>query len=147
MDIIGIIAEHAIQKAQQDGLFDHLPGEGKPLNLLQNPYIPDGWQLTFDLLKNNHFSLPWIESWRDLRKEINSLRGELSSARLHCADAAEWQREVTRFTAVIQRLNRKIFNYNIQAPSLRFHQTLLNPSRELAEDSLGQPIQQDPGEP
>ena len=147
MDIIGIIAEHAIQRAQQDGLFDHLPGAGKPLNLLQNPYIPDGWQLAFALLNNNHFSLPWIEIWRDLRKEIDSLRQEIASARLHCADAAEWQREVTRFTDAIQRLNRKIFNYNIQAPSLRFHQALLNPSWELAEDSLGQPIKHNLGEP
>lgn len=147
MDIIGIIAEHAIQKAQQDGLFDHLTGAGKPLNLLQNPYIPDGWQLTYDLLKSNQISLPWIENWRDLLKEIDSLRQEIAGVRSHCADAAGWQREVIRFTAAIQRLNRKIFNYNIQASSPRFHQAPLNPALELAADGPGQPNQQKPGAP
>ena len=68
--------EERIQKAQEDGLFDNLPGKGKPLNLDDDSSIPDDLRLTFKVLKNAH-CLP-IEM--ELRKEIFNLQQLLTAA-------------------------------------------------------------------
>ena len=41
-DWIAGIAERKIQDAIDDGLFDHLPGRGQPLDLSVNPFEPPG---------------------------------------------------------------------------------------------------------
>jgi len=48
------LVEERIQKAQEDGLFDNLPGKGKPLNLDDDSSIPEDLRLTFKVLKNAH---------------------------------------------------------------------------------------------
>ena len=70
------LVEERIQKAQEDGLFDNLPGKGKPLNLDDDSSIPEDLRLTFKVLKNAH-CLP-IEM--ELRKEIFNLQQLLTAA-------------------------------------------------------------------
>ena len=68
--------EDRIQKAQEEGVFDNLPGKGKPLNLDDDSIIPEDLRLTFKVLKNAH-CLP-VEM--ELRKEIFNLRQLLNAA-------------------------------------------------------------------
>ena len=70
MDFLRRLAEDRIEEAQRDGLFDNLPGKGKPLNLDDDSGVPEDLRLTFKILKNSN-CLP-IEM--ELRKEIYSLR-------------------------------------------------------------------------
>lgn len=70
MEYLHRLAEDRIQKAQEEGLFDNLPGKGKPLNLDDDSSVPEDLRLTFKVLKNAH-CLP-IEM--ELGKEIFSLR-------------------------------------------------------------------------
>ena len=76
MEYLHRLVEERIQKAQEDGLFDNLPGKGKPLNLDDDSSIPDDLRLTFKVLKNAH-CLP-IEM--ELRKEIFNLQQLLTDA-------------------------------------------------------------------
>jgi hypothetical protein len=60
------IVEERIKKAQKQGLFDNLPGAGKPLELPQDQHIPEDLRLAYKILKNADCLPPEIE----LKKEI-----------------------------------------------------------------------------
>jgi hypothetical protein len=76
MDFLYKIAEERIQEAQREGLFDNLPGKGKPLNLDEDSAVPEDLRLPFKILKNAN-CLP-LEM--ELRKEIYNLRQLLDAA-------------------------------------------------------------------
>ena len=93
------LVEGRIQKAQEEGVFDNLPGKGKPLHLDEDASIPEDLRLTFKVLKNAH-CLP-IEM--ELRKEIFSLR-QLLNAAIDPEDRKRLRRE----------LNLLILNFNLR---------------------------------
>src|SRR5262245_35865227 len=76
MDCLKKIAEDRIRAAQDEGVFDNLPGKGKPLDLDDESGIPEDMRLTFKILKNAG-CLP-IEM--ELRKEIYNIRQLLNAA-------------------------------------------------------------------
>ena len=97
MDFLHKIVEERIQKAQQEGIFDHLPGKGKPLNLDDDSFIPEDLRLSFKVLKNAS-CLP-IEM--ELRKEIFNLR-QLFNASIDPETRQDLRRELN---LLILRLN------------------------------------------
>jgi hypothetical protein len=100
------LVEDRIQKAQDEGVFDNLPGKGKPLNLEEDSFVPEDLRLTFKVLKNAH-CLP-IEM--ELRKEIFNLR-QLLTAAIDPEDRKELRRE----------LNLLILNFNLRRTSAAKH--------------------------
>src|SRR6476659_3130016 len=70
------IAEERILRAQEEGVFDNLPGKGKPLALDDDAGVPEHLRLTYKVLKNSN-CLP-IEM--EIRKEIFNLRQLLNAA-------------------------------------------------------------------
>jgi hypothetical protein len=76
MGFLDAIVEERIKAAQQEGVFDNLPGKGKPLNLDEDSSVPEDLRLTFKVLKNANCLPPEIE----LRKEFFNLRKLLSAA-------------------------------------------------------------------
>jgi hypothetical protein len=103
MGLFERIAEERIKKAQEEGLFDNLPGKGKPLALDDDACVPEDLRLTFKVLKNSN-CLP-IEM--EIRKEIFSLRQLLNSA-----IDEETRREIRR------ELNLLILDFNIKRNGL-----------------------------
>ncbi len=67
------LAEQRIRAAQEEGLFDDLPGRGRPLTLDDNPLAGD-MQTGFRLLKNAGFAPEWIELDKEIRAELEALR-------------------------------------------------------------------------
>jgi DnaJ family protein C protein 28 len=131
MNIIERIAEEKIREAMQVGVFDNLPGKGKPLKLDENPYEDPDRRLAHHLLRSQGFTLPWIAMRLEIQADIDRLRrdmaAEAAEADTAAADAAAaGQDQVTarftgRFTGRIKALNRRIFVYNLHAPSPAFH--------------------------
>lgn len=76
MDFLHRLVEERIEKAQQEGAFDNLPGKGKPLKLDDDSSIPEELRLTYKILKNSG-CLP-IEV--ELKKQIFSLRQLLDAS-------------------------------------------------------------------
>jgi len=70
------IADDRIRAAQEEGLFDNLPGKGKPLDLEDDNNVPEDLRLTFKILKNAG-CLP-IEM--EVQKEIYNVRQLLNAA-------------------------------------------------------------------
>jgi hypothetical protein len=99
MDFLNKIVEERIQKAQQEGAFDNLPGKGKPLRLDDDNRIPEDLRLAYKILKNAD-CLP-IEM--ELRKEIFSLRQLLDAA-----TDPEIRRDLRR------QLNLLVLRHNLQ---------------------------------
>jgi len=84
------IAEERIRAAQDEGLFDNLPGSGKPLNLEDDSFVPEELRLTFKILRNAGY-LP-IEM--EIRKEIYSLQ-QLLNATIDEETRRELRRELS----------------------------------------------------
>ena len=75
------IAEERIREAQQAGVFDDLPGRGKPLEIEDLSWIPEDLRIGYHILKNAHVLPPEAE----LRKDIHTLEDLLK----HIEDEGE----------------------------------------------------------
>ena len=106
MEYLHRFVEERIQKAQDEGAFDNLPGKGNPLVLDDDSTIPEDLRLTFKVLKNAN-CLP-IEM--ELRKEIFNLR-QLLSAAVEPEVRGEIRRE----------LNLMILNFNLRRTGAATH--------------------------
>ena len=102
MDFLHRIAEERIQEAQREGLFDDLPGKGKPLNLDEDNAVPEDLRLSFKILKNAN-CLP-IEM--ELRKEIYNLR-QLLDAAIDPETRKELRRELNLLSLRLNCMHRQ----------------------------------------
>jgi DnaJ family protein C protein 28 len=136
------IEEH-LRRAMAEGKFDDLPGKGKPLNLREdNPHADPEWELAFRILKEGGYSLPWIETIREIERELENARQDLQrawewyqarstvSGRLSDIPA-EWKRAQDAFKESLNGLNNRIRDYNLQVPQVRFQRPLLNYEKEV----------------
>ena len=132
-----------IKKAMQEGQFDDLPGKGKPLNLDQNPFADPEWELAHHMLKSSGYTLPWIEARQQIEKELEEARADLKRAWEWKQSAAaqklppaqvelQWQQRMSAFQEKVISLNQRIRDFNLQAPSDRFHLLVLNADKEIA---------------
>jgi DnaJ family protein C protein 28 len=135
------IEEH-IRKAMEEGKFDDLPGKGKPLKLEDNTHEDPEWRLAYHVLREGGFSLPWIELQHEIDTEIDTMRTSLRSAwerrlkALGRGDAPllveqEWERAVKRFGEQVEKVNKRIFDFNLLAPSITVQRLKLDVEREL----------------
>lgn len=136
------IEEH-LRKAMAEGKFDNLPGKGKPLHLEEtNPHADPEWELAYRMLKESGFSLPWIETIREIENDVDAARKDLQIA-WECYQAAqltpqpgglatgEWKRALQAFKDKIAAFNKRIRDYNLQVPNARFQRPGLNFEHEL----------------
>lgn len=120
-----------IRKAINEGKFDDLPGKGKPLNLDDNPYADPDWRLAHHMLKSSGYTLPWIAARQEIQAQIETARADLGRAwdwrgralqagQSQALVEAEWRRAMRTFEGEVEKINRKIFDYNLQTPSDKF---------------------------
>ena len=133
--------DEQIRQAMQRGEFDNLPGKGKPLDLNQNPHEDPGWRMTYRILKDNGYTLPWIETRRaieaDFENDIRSLQRswdyhlQASGSRKLVFAEKEWQQTLQKFRDAVVKLNLRIRNYNLEVPSNQFQRRLINAETEI----------------
>lgn len=68
------IAERRIVEAIREGVFDDLPGAGKPLKLEDDSYLPEDLRIVYKILKNAGFVPPEVA----LQKEIATVEDVLA---------------------------------------------------------------------
>ena len=93
--VIATIAEQRIREAQEQGVFDNLPGEGKPLVLEDESHVPEDLRMAYKVLRNAGFLPPELEE----RKEINSLIEMLEQG----SDEGEKLRQMQKLQCLLQR--------------------------------------------
>ncbi len=145
-----LLAERRILAAMERGEFDNLPGRGRPLQWRENPLVPPDWRLAFDLLARAGLAPEWIMRQAEIRADLSALRERYAQERcwmeerrvilaamppeeqlqeqeyLRQAQARSWQ----QIRDLIQRLNRKIADFNLLVPIVR----LQYPPLDLAEE-------------
>lgn len=130
----GGIVEQRIADARADGMFDNLPGAGKPLENDENPLEPQELRTAHRLLKNNEFAPPWIEARRDIEREQAALNAWAADQRRRwpmmqpanrTAVLAEYRRRLTE-------LRSSILNYNLRVPPAAGQLPLPNVEAEVA---------------
>ncbi|MCA9922620.1 MAG: DUF1992 domain-containing protein, partial [Anaerolineales bacterium] len=70
------LIDDLIQDGQNQGMFDNLPGKGKPLNLKKNIYGADQ-ALAHGLMKHNEIVPAWIMDRNHILEQIDALRAEI----------------------------------------------------------------------
>jgi DnaJ family protein C protein 28 len=139
--------DNHIRKAINEGKFDNLPGKGKPLNLDDNPHANPDWRLAHHMLKSSGYTLPWIAARQEIEMQIEAARSDLGRAwewrkralqggQLQAQAEAEWQRAVRVFEGQVEKINQKIFDYNLQTPLEQFQLLKLNPEKEIEAAKL-----------
>lgn len=109
MDWVRNIAEDKIREAIRDGVFDRLPGAGKPLELEDDSRVPEHLRASYRMLKNAGV----LPEEMALRKEMVTLQDLLAC----CTDEGE----------------RKRLNEQLSAKQLRYR--FLLESRGLASSA------------
>jgi DnaJ family protein C protein 28 len=129
--------EEVIRRAIQEGKFDDLPGKGKPLQLDQNPHADPEWCAAHHILKSGGFSLPWIESLRDIENNLQEARADLARTWAwynaeHDQNLESNQRKLElnhareKFREQIASINHDIRSYNLEVPHEKFQLQLIN---------------------
>lgn len=146
MDELPRSIEEQIRQAIARGDFDNLPGKGKPLDLSENPHEDPGWRLAYRLLKENGYTLPWIETRQnielDYEKALKSLqqswdwRKNAAGRRGLVHAEREWQQALQNFREQMFKLNRRIRDYNLEIPSNQFQRRLINIEQEIANITI-----------
>lgn len=119
----GDVIEDKIKQAQDEGVFDDLPGQGKPLRLDDNSsedwlghhmlheagLLPDWLQLR----KEIHYARPKVvQALRDYRTHGQMGRTPVSSSIPTTAEIED------RYLALARAINRKIDEHNRLCPSM-----------------------------
>ncbi|HBX68593.1 MAG TPA: hypothetical protein DEH25_04215 [Chloroflexi bacterium] len=133
--------DEQIRQAIQRGEFDNLPGKGQPLKLDENPHEDPGWRLAYHMLKENGYTLPWIETRRSIELEYEKAIQVLQRSWNWRKDAAgrrglvhaerEWQQAMQTFREQITKLNKRIRDYNLEIPSSQFQRRSVNTEQEI----------------
>lgn len=135
--------EEKIQDAQEKGLFDNLSGQGKPLPQHRNPFLPADQQMAYDLLRDNGYTLPWIEDGREIDARIEKTRRLLQHHyRWYLVQRdrrpghemptleQKWRDYRREFEAEIDAINSSIRLYNLKVTVLSLHKNTLIPVEE-----------------
>jgi hypothetical protein len=91
------IIESRIKKAQEEGAFEDLPGQGQPLCLEDDRHIPEDLRLAYKVLKNADCLPPEVQ----LRKDIQTTEALLNGM----TDTGKKYRTVKKLNYLIMKLN------------------------------------------
>lgn len=137
------LIDQKIREAMEEGEFDNLSGQGKPIDLNVNPFEDPDWRTAHRLLRNAGFAPGWIEELKDIDAELGVARSELERARLILRNArgsehrssaeARWAKALAAFRNKLADLNRRINAWNLKTPSTGFHRNLIDVEREIAQ--------------
>ena len=84
--VIQFIAERRIEEAQAQGLFDNLPGQGKPLELEDTSHVPEELRMAYKILSNAGCLPPELAERKELSRLVDMLE--------NCEDEQERVRQM-----------------------------------------------------
>ena len=91
------IAERRIKEAIDNGMFDDLPGAGKPLALEDDSHLPEDLRIAHKILKNAGFVPPEVA----LREEIATAEDLLEGME----DTKAKYRQIKKLNFLVMKLN------------------------------------------
>ncbi len=119
MNLIDQIAEQKIIDALLKGDLDNLPGQGQPLHLDDDSFVPEELRLAYRLLKNSGFLPPGA----NLRKEISGVNQFLMEA----VSEDEQMKLSNRMNYLLMQLS--LMNFDSSIFSEEYYLKILNRKR------------------
>lgn len=142
---MGMMANQRIRKAIEQGQFDKLSGEGKPLN---KEYF--NMPIDMKIMKNAGIAPEWIEEAKDIKKSILAIQTALMNARLEASivykrmsktnnptleqlrKTSRWRRAESTARINIQKINKRIRSNNFRTPSITSQMMELDENHEIS---------------
>ena len=125
------LLERQIREAVEEGRFDNLPHQGKPLPKDENPYAAE-WGLAFHVLRNAGFAPPWIEADKEVRALLARRDAILARAATGPAPSESARhRDRRALEQLVAEINASIARVNAEAPGTRQHRRPLALANEL----------------
>lgn len=117
-DSFHAIAERKIREAMEEGLFDNLPGKGKPLDLDDDPLTPAHLRIVHHVLKNANVVPEWVLREREIETAKQAAtdflaRWEADRAAGVARDPAHARAE---YHALMRKANDLILKFNVVNP-------------------------------
>jgi len=155
-DFIAHVAEGQIQEAMEQGKLDNLPGQGKPLNLLEDASLPAHVRIANRVLGNAGIAPEWLQNRQQvlddrkatenvLQKAIRENRSRKArldalldgatakQAEAYMAGYAAWHASARRnYLEHLKSVNTTILKYCMTAPSTAEPFTPYNISVEIS---------------
>jgi hypothetical protein len=133
----GTYIDQIIARAQAEGHFDNLPGQGKPQQLDDDSLVPEDSRAAYRLLKANDFAPPWIEVRKEITQERARLEAWLQDANRRWPHMSPALRSRTHadYHRKLNDLHRTILDHNLSLPPSVPHLENIRLSDEL--DRLG----------
>jgi len=126
------LIDRQIREAMEEGKFDDLPHQGRPLPNDDNPYAGD-WALAFHMLKNADAAPPWIEADKEVRQLLSRRDAILARAESGLAPSLLAQRrDREALEDLVSRVNAAVAVVNAGAPTDRQHRRPISLVEELA---------------
>lgn len=112
------LVDRLIEQAQAAGVFDNLPGAGKPLRYDDDALTPEDMRAGFRMLKNAGFAPLWIETRRDIDAERARISAWLHDANRRWSRLPPAIRNRLRieYREMLTNLQRQIMSYNLTSP-------------------------------
>lgn len=124
------LMDDLIEDGRRRGLFDDLPGRGRPLNLNKHVY-EGGNSLANQLMKDNDVRPAWLSHRLDVVAKVDGLREEIGRTWDRYREAFErahagshrpalrlgWEDNCRRWQEAMDGLNREIERYNLKRPA------------------------------
>ncbi len=123
------LIDDLIEDGRQQGLFDNLRGQGKPLNLNKNPYVGSS-ELANSLLKDNQMVPAWLAQRNDIQEQILAFRQQalrvwqryereyhyVQDEGIRGALIIGWDDEVRQLEVKVAQINKQVDSYNLKRP-------------------------------
>jgi len=142
--------ERAIRQAIAEGLFDNLPGTGKPLNWRsqEESNTPREMRMANKIMKDHEVAPSWMMLGEALTNREDKLRKELQRGLRAYEGALQdaersgdlgrrqrvmraWERLLATFEEAAERYNRNVLTYNVMIPPGLDRREFISIEREL----------------
>ncbi|SDN49976.1 DnaJ family domain-containing protein [Desulfonauticus submarinus] len=97
MDILAQIAEEKIKEAMKKGVFDDIQGKGQPLDLDDEPNVPEDLKIAYKILKNSGYLPPEIEQGREVQNTLELISG--------LEEGEEKYRQLQKLNLLVMKMN------------------------------------------
>ena len=142
--------DREIARMMNEGEFKNLPGEGKPLNLGDETYVPDDMRMAYRILAQNDMAPDWILVGKELEQSAQKLRNSIAThlrvyreALAHAEKSGSatyrqnadgvWANAKKSLEAQTKEHNNLVLTFNLKVPKGIAHHVLFNLDKEIAK--------------
>ncbi|MDQ5826004.1 MAG: DUF1992 domain-containing protein [Chloroflexota bacterium] len=132
------IADRRIQEGIDAGAFSNLEGEGKPIHIEDNPFVPKDLRAAFKVLENSGYAPDWMTVAQEIDADLATIRRRADEHFAHLRNRlaqigtdpyavkrlrvevdrlkAQHRRAAAQHSTAIVELNKKIAVFNQMVP-------------------------------